>query len=181
SGSARMRRALILFSCCAVLLFGGVADARVADDIDWHALPYFQWLNDTLKISTNEGWRGARKVSTGRFDPQRDSAFPKVNREFIWAPTCGSSAQRVTFSTSFLSPGEPDQGQLYITYGVGNQFFGGRPYHSASISVNGVELGRLGDIARFPRKVGWSLTLLKLPPRMLEAVHYGRNTVVIHV
>src|SRR4029079_5634647 len=137
--------------------------------------------NDTLKISTNEGWRGAAKVHTGRFDPQPDSSFPKVKREYIWATTCGSAAQRVTFSTTFLSPGEPDQGQLSMTYGVGNQLFGGRPYHSATISVSGVELGRLGDIARLPRKVGSSLNLLKLPARALEAVHYGRNTVVIRV
>ncbi len=175
-----MRRALVVLGAAGALLtVCGGATARA--EIDWKSLPYFEPIGLTLKVSTNEGWRGARKVHTGRFDPQSDSTFPRVKREYIWSASCGSDEQRVSFSTTFLSPGTPYDGRLDLNYGVGNQFYGGRPYHSATISVNGTEFGRLGDIARFPRKVGPWLSLPTLPKRAVAAVHYGTNTVVIRV
>ena len=175
-----MRRAILVLGVAGVVLVL-CAGAGARAEIDWKSLPYFEPIGLTLKVSTNEGWHGARKVHTGRYDPQPDSTFPRVKRDYIWSVSCGSAAQRVSFSTTFLSPGTPWDGRLDFSYGVGNQFYGGRPYHSATITVNGIEFGRLGDIARFPRKVGWSLTLISLPKRALNAVHYGMNTVVIRV
>ena len=175
-----MRRAVVILGLAGALLTAaGGAGAKA--QADWDSLPYFEPIGLTLKVSTNESWRSARKVQTGRFDPGPDLSFPKVKRQYIWTATCGSAAQRVTFSTTFLSPGEPVDGRLSLSYGVGNQFYGGRPYHSASFSVNGVEFGRLGDIARFPKKFGSALNLLTLPKRALQAVRYGTNTVLIRV
>src|SRR3954453_18786366 len=118
-----MRRGLLVLGLAgAPLTVGGGAGER--GEIDWKSLPYFEPLGLTLKVSTNDGWRGAHKVQTGRFDPQPDSTFPTGKRENIWSVSCGSQEQRVSFSTTFLSPGKPYDGRLDFNYGVGNQLFG---------------------------------------------------------
>jgi hypothetical protein len=172
-----MRRLLGLSVCVLALsLLGGAAAAP----IDWKALPYFDYANQRLRLSTDGDWKGAHVVDAGTLNLQADTSWPKLKRQWIWAPTCGANAQRVVFSESFLVPGVPLDGSLTLMYGPGNQLLGNRPYQSAVFQINGIEVGRLGDLARFPRKLA-PLVTVTLTERMLKAFRYGANTATIRV
>src|SRR4051794_1466745 len=133
-----MRRAIVfLVGALALVSLGG---ASAATTIDWKSLPYYDALTARLRLSTDASWRGAHAVSTGPFKLQADPSWPKLKREWIWAPTCEAAAQRVVFSKTIFVPGAPYDGSISLYYGPGNQYYGGRPYTSGSLQVNGVEI-----------------------------------------
>jgi hypothetical protein len=176
-----VRRQALVLVCCALALMS-VAGASSADEIDWKTLPNFNYVSQRLHVSTDASWQGAKAVDAGpQLNLQTNSEFPKLKWQWIWAPACGQAAQRAVFSKTFMSPGVPYDGTFNLLYGPGNQLLGNRPYSSASLQINGVELGRLGDIARFPRKFGSAIPNQALSARALKAVRYGLNTMTIRV
>ncbi len=152
--------------------------SSAAAEIDWKSLPYFDFTFQRLRISTDASWRGAHTVDASRLNLERSSSWPKLPRQWIWAASCGQGAQRVVFSKTFLAPGVPIDGNLDLLYGPGNQVFGNRPYVSAVVQINGIEIGRLDDLAHFPRKFASAL-YTKLTPRALKAFRYGPNQITI--
>jgi hypothetical protein len=172
-----MRQALVLvFGAIALSSLGGASAAN----IDWKSLTYFDYPNQRLRLSTDTSWSGSKAVDAANLNLAADTSWPKLKRQWIWSPTCGAAAQRVVFSKTFLVPGVPLDGNLSLSYGPGNQFYGGRPYVSATFLVNGVEMGRLGDLAHFPRKFASGLSIT-LTNRDRAAFRHGPNTATIRV
>ena len=172
-----MRQALVLLlGTIALSSIGGAAAAR----IDWKSLPYFDYSNQRLLLVTDANWSGAHAVDASVFNPQPDPSWPKLKRQWIWSPRCGTAAQRVVFSKTILVPGVPLDGNLSLMYGPVNQNATPSPYVSATIQVNGIEIGRLHDVAHFPRKVQPSIAVA-LGARARQAFRHGPNTVTIRV
>lgn len=174
-----MRRvlAIVLGGLVLCSLGGGAAAA----DVDWTSLPYVDALNMREKVSTDSSWSGSTAIAApAPLGLQQDPSWPKLKRQWIWSSTCGPAAQRVVFSKTVLVPGEPLTAQLGLMYGPGNQYYGGRPYVSASFLVNGIEIGRLGDVAHHPRTAASALSV-QLDARDRKAFHYGANTLTIRV
>jgi hypothetical protein len=159
-------------------MLGGASAAP----IDWKTLPYFDYQYQQFRLWTDASWKGARAVDAARLNLPADSSLPghKLEPQWIWTETCATAAQRVVFSKTFLTPGVPMEGELALYYGPGNQFLGNRPYESAVVLINGIEIGRLGDIAHFPRKNAAELSVA-LTQRALKAFRYGVNTATIRV
>ena len=143
--------------------------------------PNFDYLNQRLRLSTDSTWGGAHVVDAGKFlNVQPDTSWPKLKRQWIWSASCGQQAQLVVFRKTFLAPGVPVSGNLNLYYGPGNQFLGNRPYESAVYEINGKEIGRLGNTARFPKKFAPELSAT-LSARALHAFRHGQNTATIRV
>jgi hypothetical protein len=156
------------------------ASSNSAATVDWKSLPYFQYPS-RLKLSTDGSWGGATVVDAGKFlNLQPDLSWPKLPRKWIWARTCPAAEQRVVFTKTFLAPGVPYEGYLHFFYGPGNQLLGNRPYEFGVFEINGVAIGRLGNIAASPRRVPPELTV-KLTSRALRAFRHGANTATISV
>ncbi len=172
-----MRQTLVLLlGTIALSSIGGAAAAR----IDWKSLPYFDYPNQRLLLSTDANWGGGRAVDAANLNLAATTSWPKTKRQWIWSPACGTAAQRVVFSKTILVPGVPLDGTVNLMYGPGNQYYGGRPYVSAMIQVNGIEIGRLHDLAHFPKKYQPWLSVA-LDNRARKAFRYGANTVTIRV
>jgi hypothetical protein len=173
-----MRRLLPLLACALVLSMLGGAGAA---GIDWKSLPNFDYYNQRLRLSTDSTWGGAHVVDAGKFlNFQPDTSWPKLKRQWLWSASCGQQAQRVVFTKTFLAPGVPVSGNLNLYYGPGNQFLGNRPYESAVYEINGIEIGRLGNTARFPKKFAPELSAA-LSARALHAFRHGQNRATIRV
>lgn len=66
-----------------------------------------------------------------------------MKRDFIWAKTCPAGVQFVSFSKTFLAPGDPYEASVLLEYGPRTAL----PYNSATLLLNGVEIARLGKTA----------------------------------
>ena len=173
-----MRRSVALL--VAITGFCSLGGASTAADVDWTSLPYFDALGMRAQLSADSTWSGSKAVDAANFNLQPSTSWPKVRRQWIWAPTCSRPRSASCLSKTFLVPGEPLDGTLSFNYGPGNQYYGGRPYVSGSFLVNSVEIGKLGDIAHFPRKAQPWLTK-KLNAHDRKAFRYGANTLTIRV
>ncbi len=176
---------LVAFVGVVLVSFAGLAE----QGIDWHNLPYFAYLDPRLLLMTDGSWQGAAVVDAGKVNnpSPKDLRGKLLPWSYIWAATCTTGAQLVSFSKTFMAPGVPLSGadsirtdQLELGYGPGNQFKGDSPYKSAVFLVNGTEAARLGDIAASPRKVAPEFRG-PLPESALNAFQYGANTVTIRV
>lgn len=175
-----MLRRLWVAIVLALTVCSVAASSNSASTIDWKALPYFQYPS-RLKLSTDGSWGGATVVDAGKFlNLQPDVSWPKLPRNWIWARGCPATEQHVVFTKTFLAPGAPYEGYLRFFYGPGNQLLGNRPYESGVFEINGVAIGRLGNIAASPRRVPPELNV-KLTPRALHAFRHGANTATIRV
>jgi hypothetical protein len=176
-----MRQAAFVVAACAVgLLTLGGAGAGAAPP-DWKSLPNYDYTNQRMRLSTDRTWSGARYVNAGHLNWEPDPSWSKLKREWIWSATCGRQAQHVVFTKQFLAPGVPVEGTLSLYYGPGNQFLGFRPYQSAIYEINGIAIGRLGNVHQFPKKNAAELSSEPLSQRALHAFRHGINTATIRV
>ncbi len=154
----------------ASALLGGSA----AQDTDWRKLPYFDYPNQLLSLTTDGTWEGAQVVDAGFLNPTGGK------RHYIWAATCAAGEQFASFSKTIMVPGAPINGTVALTYGPGNQYYGDRPYKSAVLLVNSRDAARLGDMTGPPGGIAPEFRG-PLPPAALSAFQYGPNTLTIRV
>jgi hypothetical protein len=147
---------------------------------EW-AQPYYDRYNTQLLITTDPSWVGAAEADVNenfRASPPSGANFASLPRSYIWAPTCGPEAENRTFSKIYEIPGEPLQGTFNFEY------FGGRdvPFESATLTVNGYEVARLGTTANLPLgKRPPPLVSGELSPEARKAFRFGSNSIVITV
>jgi hypothetical protein len=148
------------------------ASASAAPTIDWKGLPYFDYALQRLELTTDDTWSSAHVARTGPFKAPKGS--------YIWTATCFNGEQRVSFSKTIYAPGEPLEGRVQLDYGPGNQLYGGRPYKSAELLINGTEAAQLGNINANPRTVAPQF-FGELSRRVLAGFRYGANTITVRV
>ena len=168
---ARILAALVLVLAC--WLPPGATSAAGAD---WRRLNYFMHEIQTMLVTTEGSWDHAnavRLVQPGQKPAPLSGDWAKrVKHEYIWAPRCLSGRQAVSFSKTFSAPGDPVEGHLTLSLGLGFPL----PIRSASYLVNGVEIATIGDASKGKRAAYVSAPLT---PRALKAFRYGPNKLTI--
>jgi hypothetical protein len=145
--------------------------ATSATPIDWKHVPHFDYALQRIHLTTDGSWTNAYVANTGPFKPS--------DGRYIWAAQCVGGEQRVTFSKTISAPGAPLEGQARLTYGPGNQLYGGRPYKSAELLVNGATIAQLGNINANPRTVAPEVSGA-ISKTDLGVFRYGTNTITVH-
>lgn len=156
------------------LLLAGASSG--AGGTDWKHLNYFIYETQEMLATTDGSWDGARVVRP--IQPGQRTTLPppnwakRVKLERIWAPTCLSGRQSVTFTKTFKAPGKPFSGKLYLdpTFGFP------RPFSGIDVLVNNRSIGYLGNIST--GKIAQSISA-PLTPDALQSFHYGTNKVTI--
>ena len=167
-----MRR-LALLGLLAFALAAGVSSA--APQIDWASLKYvhFDLAGAELYVSTGKGWNGKVVKPLTEFPlglVPRWALDAKRAPQALWLATCTPKRQTALFTFPFEAPGPADGGTLVIaSAGLGTPAI-----NSASVSVNGLEIGRTDS---FWRTRGY--TELKLDAADLKRFRYGANTIVV--
>ncbi len=165
-----MRRLLAL--CLFVPVLAAAGSSR-AEPVNWKTLRYFDYPSQRIYIGTDGSWSGARIVRVPPVarprPPDRPWAQRGLTSNYIWAPSCVSGRQFVSFSRTFMAPGLPEAGTFFFAVGVGVQ----RPYRSATLEING------RSVATLRRKpfASWG----ELPASARSAVRFGANTITIRV
>jgi hypothetical protein len=96
----------------------------------------------------------------------------RVKLDRIWAPTCLSGRQSVSFTKVFKAPGRPSSGHLYLDPAFGFP----KPFIGVDILVNGRSIGYLGNIST--GKIAQYISA-PLKPDALTSFHYGTNKLTI--
>lgn len=170
-----MRRVPLAAAGVAVVL-ALAGSSSGASGTDWKHLNYLLYDVQQMLITTDGSWDNARVVTpiqSGQKPPAPPPPWEKrVKLARIWAPTCLSGRQTVSFTKTFMAPGHPESGNLSLTVGFGFPL----PFHSATVLVNGRAIGRLGDITSGKQSPYISAALT---PDALKAFYYGRNKITI--
>jgi hypothetical protein len=163
----------------ALALLVGVPSTSARSATDWKHLKYFLNESQLMFVTTDSSWEHAKVVhpvspglAAGDPPPPWDT---RLDRDWIWAPTCLSGPQSVTMTQTFMAPGDPSDGTFYFALGNGR----GSPFHSGVYLINGVEIGRI--VNPDPLKGRAAELSAKLPPRALKAFQYGPNKLTIRV
>jgi hypothetical protein len=169
-----MRRGL---GVLVVVLAVCVPAASSLSTVGWKGLKYFDYESHQLVVATDAAWKGGRVVPTASNQKLLDISGPglkRTNPKWIWARTCGSSPQVVTFTRQIRAPGNATEGSVNLTLGFGRDL----PFKEGELLVNGKEVARVvvkpGRLSGFPAYISGPV-----PPKALKALKYGLNTLTI--
>jgi hypothetical protein len=143
----------------------------------WKGLKYFDYESQHLVVATDGAWKGGRVVPTLSIQRPLTVNGPGLREtgpRWLWATTCGSAPQFVSFTRLVRAPGVPREGSLELNLGFGRDL----PFRSGEFLVNGKEVARIvvkpGKTSGFPQTFSGPLTA-----KALKAFNYGANTLTI--
>jgi hypothetical protein len=144
---------------------------------DWTKLKYFDYESQHLVVATDRSWEGGKITLAAKTQQPLDISGPGLKRtrpSYIWAPTCTSGSQSVSFSKTVQAPGDPEEGTLFFNLGFGRDL----PFRSGELLVNGTAIARIkvpsGRFGGFPQAVSESLSA-----KDRKAFRYGPNKLTI--
>ena len=156
-----------------------VSAASSSSTAGWKGLKYFDYESQQLVVATDGAWKGGRVVPALAAQRPLDISGPGLRRtkpQWLWAATCGSAPQFVSFTREIRAPGDAKEGSLYFSLGFGRDL----PFKSGDFLINGTEVARIvvpkGKFGGFPKYFSGPL-----PARALKAFNYGPNTLTIRV
>lgn len=157
-----------------------VAGSSGAAGPDWKKLKHFHYDLYELALGTHTGWTNAVKLPASKagFVPSTLPSWARDRGErvdAIWDDTCKKGAQKVSFTRSFLAPGDANEAVGWLTYSAST----GSAIKEVRVLLNGVVIAKTGAYRSGVNQIGSKTSDPAPLAAALKAFKFGTNVITI--